>query len=240
MRRANEDGRTPWTQPVRATLASNRGFAGNWWDALRLTGLPIVWPTLVASHPGRASHCADCLGIEAQHGSVDILVNNAALATHLSPKPFEQISMEEWTRVLMVNTGAPFLCSKAVAPRMRERRWGRIINLTSATIFTGIPPMLHYVASKGAIATMTRSLARELGRDGITVNAIAPGLTMTKGIQNNSAYSEELIAQALAAQSIPIREQPEDLVGACLYLASESARMISGQILTVDGGTAFH
>jgi NAD(P)-dependent dehydrogenase (short-subunit alcohol dehydrogenase family) len=100
--------------------------------------------------------------------------------------------------------------------------------------------MLHYVASKGAIAIMTRGLARELGRDGITVNAIAPGLTITKGIQSNEAYSDELIAQALAAQSIPIREQPEDLVGACLYLVSDGAKMMTGQILTVDGGTAFH
>jgi p-cumic alcohol dehydrogenase len=118
---------------------------------------------------------------------------------------------------------------------MRERKWGRIVNLTSATIFTGLPPMLHYVSSKGAIATMTRGLARELGADGITVNAIAPGLTMTKGIQGNHAYSEELIAQ-----SIPEREQPDDLVGACLFLVSDGAKMMTGQILTVDGGTAFH
>jgi NAD(P)-dependent dehydrogenase (short-subunit alcohol dehydrogenase family) len=100
--------------------------------------------------------------------------------------------------------------------------------------------MLHYVSSKGAIATMTRGLARELGADGITVNAIAPGLTMTKGVQGKHAYSEELIAQALAAQSIPEREQPDDLVGACLFLVSDGAKMMTGQILTVDGGTAFH
>lgn len=178
--------------------------------------------------------------IEARHGPVDILINNAALASELTPTPFEQISPEEWMRVMTVNTMAPFLCTQAVAPRMRERKWGRIVNLTSATIFIGMPPMLHYVASKGAIAIMTRGLARELGRDGITVNAIAPGLTMTRGIQNNEAYSDELIAQALAAQSIPNREQPEDLVAACLYLVSDAARMMTGQILAVDGGTAFH
>jgi p-cumic alcohol dehydrogenase len=178
--------------------------------------------------------------IEARHKPVDILINNAALASELAPTPFEHISPEEWMRVMTVNTMAPFLCSQAVAPRMRERKWGRIVNLTSATIFIGMPPMLHYVPSRGAIAIMTRGLARELGHDGITVNAIAPGLTMTNGIQSNEAYSDELIAQALAAQSIPTREQPEDLVAACLYLVSDGARMMTGQILVVDGGTAFH
>jgi p-cumic alcohol dehydrogenase len=190
------------------------------------------------SDPASVRRCfAD---IESRHGGIDILVNNAALASALTPKPFEEITAEEWVRVMTVNTAAPFLCSQAVVPHMRERKWGRIVNLTSATIFVGMPYMLHYIASKGAIAAMTRSLARELGTDGITVNAIAPGLTMTQGIQGNSSYSDELIAQAVAAQSIPRREQPEDLVGACLFLVSEAASFITGQIVTVDGGTAFH
>lgn len=162
-----------------------------------------------------ASSVRQCLAdIEARHGRVHILVNNAALASALTPKPLEEITAEEWIRVITTNTVAPFLCSQPVAPHMKEQKWGRIVNLTSATIFVGMPRMLHYIASKGAIAAMTRSLARELGSDGITVNAIAPGLTMTQGIQGNSAYSDELISQAVAAQSIPRREQPADLVGA--------------------------
>ena len=207
-----------------------------WGDSEQAPGVEQLYCDV--SDPSDVERCV--ANIEARHGAVDILINNAALASALSPEPFEKITPEEWTRVLTVNTIAPFLCSRAVAPRMRERKWGRIVNLTSATIFTGLPPMLHYVSSKGAIATMTRGLARELGADGITVNAIAPGLTMTKGIQGNHAYSEELIAQALAAQSIPEREQPDDLVGACLFLVSDGAKMMTGQILTVDGGTAFH
>ena len=177
--------------------------------------------------------------IEKSHGPVDILVNNAAIASVITPKPFQEISTDEWKQMLIVNTIAPFLCCKAVVPRMRERRWGRIINLTSAGIFFGLPNMLHYAASKGAIASMTHSLARDLANDGITVNAIAPGLIMTRRIMSNPAFDDTLIAQSVDAQSIRVREQPEDLVGICLYLASDAARMMTGQTLVVDGGTVY-
>ncbi len=178
--------------------------------------------------------------IETRHGPVDILINNAALSSVVTPKPFEEISVEEWTRVITVNTLGPFLCSQAVAPRMRERKWGRIVNLTSATIFTGQPRLLHYISSKGAIASMTRSMARELGPNGITVNAIAPGLTMTRNMKDSGNYPDEVVKQAVAAQSIPTEEQPGDLVGACLFLVGDGASMMTGQVLAVDGGTAVH
>ena len=178
--------------------------------------------------------------IHKTYGGVDVLVNNAALASEIKPQPLGEISPEEWTRVVTVNTIMPFLCSRAVVPHMREKKWGRIVNLTSATIFLGTPNNLHYIASKGAIAAMTRSLAKELGKDGINVNAVAPGMTITEGIRNNSAYSKEMLDGTVKMRAIQREETPEDLVGACLFLASDGADFMTGQILTVDGGTAFH
>lgn len=182
--------------------------------------------------------CID--GIAAKHGGVDILVNNAAMAAEVSPGPFEQISPEAWTRVLTVNTLSQFLCARAVVPYMRERKWGRIINLTSGTVFVGTPYMLHYTASKGAIVAMTRSLANEVGGDGITVNAIAPGLTITRGIAENNAYSQDMRDGVVASRAIQREERPEDLAGTCLFLASDAAAFVTGQIVVVDGGATFH
>lgn len=142
--------------------------------------------------------------------------------------------------MLTINTLSQFLCTKAVMPRMREKHWGRIINLTSGTVFVGTPYMMHYTASKGASAAMTRSLAKEVGGDGITVNAIAPGLTVTEGIRDNDGYSKEMLDGVIASRAIQREQVPEDLVGSCLFLASDAARFITGQILVVDGGATFH
>jgi NAD(P)-dependent dehydrogenase (short-subunit alcohol dehydrogenase family) len=173
-------------------------------------------------------------------GPPDILVNNAAISKSLQVTPFEQLSVDQWTRILAVNTIAVFLCCRSVAPHMRARRSGRIINLTSGTAFKGAPFMLHYVASKGAVMSMTRALARELGPDFITVNAVSPGYTQSSGNLENPAFNDAQRELNRLSRSIPRDEYEDDIVGSVSFLASADAAFITGQILAVDGGSVYH
>jgi NAD(P)-dependent dehydrogenase (short-subunit alcohol dehydrogenase family) len=176
----------------------------------------------------------------AAFGTVDILVNNAAISQEIKLTPFEQISRAEFVRMLSVNTVGVFLCCKAVSPILRAKKAGRIINLTSGTAFKGSPFLLHYIASKGAVMSMTRSLAREFGPDHVLVNAVAPGYTLSEG---NLANVEFLAAHRKAAienRSIPRDAWPDDISGAVAFLAGEDAGFITGQILAVDGGSVYH
>ncbi|MGH6788794.1 MAG: SDR family NAD(P)-dependent oxidoreductase [Pseudolabrys sp.] len=172
--------------------------------------------------------------VEDEFGRIDILINNAAIFSTLEMRPFEQIPLDEWENVLRVNVTGPFLCSRAVLPAMRRAKWGRIINMASGAVTLGRPNYLHYIASKAALVGMSRSMARELGADNITVNAILPGATFTE-IERKTvtpAQKERIIAM----QCVGRAETPEDLVGAALFLASEASAFITGQIVNVDGG----
>ena len=170
-------------------------------------------------------------------GHIDILVNNAAVYGTIVRKPFEEITVEEWDKIMAVNVRGIFLCVKAVAPYMKAQKRGKIVNVTSSTFFKGNENFLHYVSSKGAVVAMTRSLARELGDHYINVNAIAPGQTMSEA---NLKRGEETDARSLQVRLLKRRLLPEDLVGTVIYLSSSDSDMMTGQVLLVDGGTAFH
>jgi 3-oxoacyl-[acyl-carrier protein] reductase len=172
--------------------------------------------------------------VEGEYGRIDILVNNAAIFSTLQMRPFEQIPLEEWNEVLRVNITGQMLCARAVLPAMRRAKWGRIINMSSGAVSLGRPGYLHYITSKSALIGMSRSMARELGPDGITVNAILPGATFTE-IERQTvtpAQKEKIIAM----QCIPRAETPEDLIGTALFLASDASAFITGQAINADGG----
>jgi len=173
-------------------------------------------------------------------GAVDILVNNAAVSATLKLTPFEELTVTEWQHVLGVNTVGVFLCCRAVAPSMRRKKYGRIINVTSGTAFKGAPFLMHYIASKGAVMSMTRSLARELGGDSITVNAVSPGYTLSEGNLANASFLAAQREAAISSRALPRDAYPDDLVGAVAFLASDDAAFITGQILAVDGGSVYH
>lgn len=170
-------------------------------------------------------------------GRVDILVNNAGLYATLSRRPFYELAPEEWDRVLAVNLKGPWLCARAVYPIMKQQGYGKIINIASATFFSGSPLWSHYVASKGGLIGLTRSMAREVGDDGICVNAVAPGFTLTEASKAVIPNAEEY---GVARGAIKRAEQPDDITGLLVFLASPASNFITGQTMIVDGGRQFY
>ncbi|MBB5790079.1 SDR family NAD(P)-dependent oxidoreductase [Jiangella mangrovi] len=170
-------------------------------------------------------------------GGVDVLVNNAAIFSTLTMRPFEEIGLDEWDRVMAVNVRGPFLCARAFSPDLRASARGRIVNLTSGAVFMGRPGYLHYVASKSALIGLTRSLAREFGDSGVTVNAIAPGSTETEVPRDTVTPAD--VARIVAGQAIKRRQTAADLVGTVAFLAGAESDFVTGQTLVVDGGMVF-
>jgi len=176
---------------------------------------------------------------EEAFGGIHILVNNAAIYARFVAMRMEEISPADWDRAFAINVRGPFQCVTAALPIMRRQRYGKIINIASGTIFKGVPMMLHYVSTKGAILAMTRSMANELGKDGIRVNAIAPGLTSTDFLKSRNDIPGVLQAMA-KTRAIQREEEPQDLVGACVFFAAPDSDFITGQCLVVDGGQVMH
>ena len=149
-------------------------------------------------------------------GGIHVLVNNAAISGDIKPKPLTEISSAEWDRMMAVNARGPFECVKAVVPLMEAQGYGKIVNLASGMVFKGSPHMLHYAASKGAIISMTRCIARELGPKGIRCNCLAPGLTMSPTVIANPA----LLGPHVGQRCLNREEVPDDIVGTIVFLAS--------------------
>ncbi|MBA2287994.1 MAG: SDR family oxidoreductase [Ktedonobacteraceae bacterium] len=174
--------------------------------------------------------------VEEWSGAIDILINNAAIYAGLERKPFYEIDVAAWDQVMAVNVRGVWLCAKAVYPYMRRQGRGKIINISSATVYSGSPLWAHYVASKGAILALTRVMAREVGNDNINVNAIAPGFTLTEaslGLMENAAQ------YGVDRGALKRESQAGDIVGTALYLASPGSDFVTGQTIIVDGGKQF-
>ena len=173
-----------------------------------------------------------------KYGRIDVLINNAAIFSTIRLKPAEEISVEEWDRLMSVNLRGVFLCSKAVIPHMKSQRRGKIINISSATVFMGKPYYIHYVTSKAGVIGFTRALARELGDFNIRVNCVTPGYTETEVPRGTTTPEQkEAIINHQCIKRIGV---PEDLFGVILFLASDESDFMSGQTVNVDGGDNLH
>jgi NAD(P)-dependent dehydrogenase (short-subunit alcohol dehydrogenase family) len=171
----------------------------------------------------------------AEHGRVDVLINNAAIFAALEKRKFEHIPLDEWDRVMRVNINGPLICARAVAPIMRKAGWGRIINIASDAVPKGVMNYMHYVTSKSAMIGFTNAMARELGEDGINVNCIRPGAVATE-VDRAVNPTRDLKQMQIAQQCIKRGMEPPDLVGLMLFLSAPASSFITGQTIACDGG----
>lgn len=169
-------------------------------------------------------------------GGIDVVLNNAALYGALERKPFEQIEEEVWDKVMAVNTKGVWQMTRAFAPLLRAAGSGSVINVASATVFSGSPLWMHYVASKGAVIAMSRVMAKELGGDNIRVNCIAPGFTLTEA---SLGQIEDAKNYGVDRAALKRNAEVEDIAGGALYLASDLSGFVTGQTLVIDGGKQF-
>ena len=203
-------------------------------ETAAMIGAAAVAATVDVTDGGSCRDLAEAA--TAEMGGIDVLVNNAALYAGLQRRPFEEIEEAVWDRVMAVNVKGVWQMSRAVAPSMRAAKGGSIVNVASTTVFSGSPLWMHYVAAKGAVIAMSRTMAKELGGDGIRVNVLAPGFTLTEA-------SLELIDDArtygVDRAALKRNAEVEDITGGALYLASGLSSFVTGQTLVIDGGKQF-
>lgn len=184
-----------------------------------------------------AQSCADLATLaRAKMGGVDVLVNNAAIYATLKRAPFMEIPESDWDKAMAVNVKGVWQVSRAIAPLMQDQGVGSIINIASATVFSGSPEWMHYVASKGAVIAMSRVMAKELGGDNIRVNVIAPGFTLTEA---SYGHIEDAQNYGVGRAALKRNAESEDITGGVLYLASPLSSFVTGQTLVIDGGKQF-
>jgi NAD(P)-dependent dehydrogenase (short-subunit alcohol dehydrogenase family) len=171
-----------------------------------------------------------------EYGRIDVLINNAAIFKAVTVGSFEDIPVEEWDRVMAVNVRGAWLCAKAVMPAMRTQGGGRIINISSNTVWKGVTGFLHYVTSKSAMLGFSRALAREVGVDGITVNTVAPDYVPDQFLLDQYPGHDETV---VAQRSLSRTQVPEDIVGTIVFLAGPGSAFITGQSYLVNGGSHF-
>ncbi len=174
-----------------------------------------------------------------EFGGIDALVNNASLMSSLPRRPWTEIPLEEWDRVMAVDLRGLFLCCRAVYPYLKSRGKGKIVNVSSGRVLEGSPNRLHYTTAKAGVIGFTRALAREVGGDNINVNVVLPGLTRsdTQIASSQAGYLNDEYDQRRALKRA---QYPEDLVGTVLYLLSEASDFVTGQSFNVDGGKVMH
>ena len=236
------------SREVAIVTGGARGLGLAYVEGLKGAGYDVVVADLIDSDAGdlnvrvdvsdRESTEAMAAAVLERYGRIDVLINNAGYFTQIVKKPFEELTDEEWDLAFAVNVRGTWLCCRAVAPAMKARRSGKIVNTSSMTVPSGIPGFLHYVASKSAIVGLTRALARELGEWGICVNTISPDY-----VPHDAGYAgrQPEMAGLIASQRAFKRDQvPDDLVGTILFLAGHGSDFVTGQDLWVNGGRLFN
>jgi NAD(P)-dependent dehydrogenase (short-subunit alcohol dehydrogenase family) len=243
------------TEQVAIVTGGAKGIGKAIADRLAKDGMRIVIADLqgaeeaAATYPGGVGLTVDVASeldvermaaeVEERCGRIDVLVNNAGLYASLEMRSFSEIPVEEWRRVMDVNVLSMFLTCRAVVPRMKASGGGRIVNISSGTPFRGVPFLLHYVTSKGAIVAFTRALAKELGGE-VRVNCVAPGFTMSDGVEEHPEVVEALQQASVSARTIKRDQVPEDITGAVAFLCGPESSFITGQTMVIDGGQFFH